>query len=130
MPRKMGGLGISSFKHFVQKMCLQKRHSLCASASEDVLEIWKNSSTCTRHVTSDQITEAHDSAAAASKFLKSEQKQLALVHVLGLQVQGALIICVTDSIASKNIQAWAAALDSLPSHLFNFARKAYKHKQA
>ena len=67
---------------------------------------------------------AHDSAAAASKFLKSEQQQLALDHVLGLQVQGALIKCVTGSIATKNIQAWAAALDSLPSHLFNFARKA------
>ena len=39
-------------------------------------------------------------------------------------MQGALIKCVTDSIVTKNIQAWAAALDSLPSHLFNFARKA------
>ena len=95
-------------------MCLQKRHSLRASASEDVREIWKNTST--RHVATDQIIVAHDSAAAASKFLKSEQS--------GLQVQGALIKCVTDSIASKNIQVWAAALDSLPSYLFNFARKA------
>ena len=122
MPRKMGGLGISSFKHLAQKMCLQKRHALRASVSEDVREIWKNTST--RHVATDQIFVAHDSAVVASKFLKSEQQQLALNHVLGLQVQGALIKCVTESIASKNIQAWVAALDSLPSHLFNFARKA------
>ena len=58
MPRKMGGLGISSFKHLAQKMCLQKRHSLRASASEDVREIWKNTST--RHVATDQIIVAHD----------------------------------------------------------------------
>jgi len=88
-------------------MCLQKRHSLRTSASEDVREIWKNTST--RHVATDQIIETHDSATATSKFLKSEQQQLALDHVLSLQVQGALIKCVTDSIASKNIQAWAAA---------------------
>src|SRR5271165_6900041 len=123
MPRKMGGLGISSFKHLAQKMCLQKRHALRASASEDVREIWKNTST--RHVATDQIIVAHDSTAAASKFLKSEQQQLALNHVLGLQVQGALIKCVTDSITSKNIQAWAAALDSLPSHLLTLLVKHY-----
>ena len=111
MPRKKGGLGISSFKHFAQKMCLQKRHALRASASEDVREIWKNTSN--RHVATDQIIVAHDSAAAASKFLKSEQQQLALDQVLGQQVQGTLIKCMTDSIANKKIQVWAAALSSV-----------------
>ena len=84
IPRKMGGFGISSFKHLAQKMCLQKRHSLRASASEDVREIWKKKST--RHVATDQIIVAHDSAAAASKFLffKPERQQLALDPVLGL----------------------------------------------
>ena len=104
-------------------MCLQKRHALRVSASEDVHEIWKNTST--RHVATDQIIVAHDSAAAASKFLKSEQQQLALDHVLGLQVQGALIKCVTDSIARRTFRHGRQRLTACPLIFLTLRVKHY-----
>src|ERR1700690_3782878 len=64
------------------------------------------------------------SFSAATKALKLDQQQTAENHLFGLQLQGAIPKCVSETIENKNIETWATALDSLPSHLFNFARKA------
>ena len=103
-------------------MCLTQRYSLRASASADVRALWKNSSS--RHVTTDQLIVSHDSVAAASKSLKLDQRKSDVNHLFGLEVQGALVKCVTESVFSKNIEIWASMIDYLPTHLFNFALKA------
>ena len=39
MPKRMTGLGIPTFKHLAQKLCLTKRYSLRASANPDIREL-------------------------------------------------------------------------------------------
>ena len=75
-------------------------------------------------VTTDQLIVSHDSVAAASKSLKLDQRKSDVNHLFGLEVQGASVKCVTESVPSKNIEIWASTIDNLPTHLFNFARKA------
>jgi hypothetical protein len=122
MPTRMTGLGIPTFKHLAQKMCLTKRYSLRASSSADVRELWSNSSS--RHVVTDQRIVSHDSVAAATKSLKLEQQNSDVSHLFSLEVQGASVKCVTETVCSKNIEIWSSTLNNLPTHLFNFARKA------
>ena len=122
MPRKMAGLGIPSFKHLSQKLCLTKRYALRTSASADVRELWSNSSS--RHVVTDQRIVSHGSIAAAAKSLKLDQQNSDINHLLSLEAQGKSVKCVTETVSSKNIETWASTLDNLPNHLFNFARKA------
>ena len=67
---------------------------------------------------------SHSSVTAAAKALKLDQIHKDANHIFGFQLQGALAKSVTESIATKNITLWASTLDNIPSHLFNFARKA------
>ena len=104
-------------------MCLTKRHYLHGSARADVREIWANFSS--EHVETDQLIVSHDSLAAASKKLASVQQKKASGHLFGLQLQGALAKSLSESVPGKNIELWVTTLNSLPAHLFNFARKAF-----
>ena len=72
----------------------------------------------------DELIVSHDSFSAATKALKLNQQQTAENHLFGLQLQGAIPKCVSETIKKRNIETWATALDNLPSHLYNFARKA------
>ena len=101
LPKRMGGMGISSIKSLAQKMCLTKRHYLHGSARADVREIWANSSA--QHVETDQLIVSHDSLAAASKKLVSIQQKKATDHLFGLQLQGALVRSLSESVLGKNI---------------------------
>ena len=122
MPKKMTGLGIPTFKHLAQKLCLTKRYSLRASANADIRELWANSSS--RHVVTDQLIVSHDSVAAATKTLKADQLNSAVNHLFSLEVQGASVKCIIDNVSSRNIEAWSSTLDNLLAVFFNFARKA------
>ena len=121
LPKKLTGLGISSFKQLSQKMSLSKRHSLRSSASADVRELWADSSS--QQVVVDELLVSHDSITAASKALTKHQQQTA-TRLLGLQLHGVIPKCVSETIENKNIELWAKTIDYLPSHVFNFARKA------
>ena len=122
MPKRMAGLGIPTFKHLAQKLCLTKRYSLRASANADIRELWSNSSN--RHVVTDQLIVSHDSVAAATKTLKADQLNSAVNHLFSLKVQGASVKCIIDNVSSRNTEAWSSTLDNLPAVFFNFARKA------
>ena len=60
--------------------------------------------------------------AAASKSLKLEQSKSDVNHLFGLEVQGASVKCVKESVSSKNIEIRASTIDNLPTHLFKFAQ--------
>jgi len=123
LPKKMGGLGISSIKSLAQKLCLTKRHALRASASADVREIWTD--TASQHVVTDQLIVSHDSLTAATKALALDQQQKAANHLFGLQLQGALAKSLSESVSGKNIELWVTTLNNISPRLFNFARKAF-----
>ena len=123
LPKRMGGMGISSIKSLAQKMCLTKRHYLHASANEDVREIWANSSS--QHIETDELIVSHNSLAAAAKKLAQDQQKKATDHLFSLHLQGALVKCLSESVSGRNIELWVATLNNLPAHLFNFARKAF-----
>ena len=122
MPRKLTGLGIASFKQLAQKMSLSKRHSLRSSTHSDVRDIWADTSN--QHVIVDELLVSHDSLSAATMALKLDQQRIATNHLFGLQLQGAIPKYVSENTEKKSIETWATTLDNLPSHLFNFARKA------
>jgi len=122
IPKMLTGLGISSFKHLAQKLSLTKRNSLRLSASSDIREIWAIS--FSEHIATDELLVSHDSITSSTKALKSEQQHTAVNHLFGLQLQGAVPKCVVETVERKNIEIWSATLDYLPTHLFNFARKA------
>ena len=86
LPKRLGGMGISSIKSLAQKMCLTKRHYLHGSANADVREIWADTSA--QHVVTDQLIVSHDSLAAAAKALALDQQQKAVNHLFSLQLQG------------------------------------------
>ena len=65
LPKRMGGMGISSIKSLPENESLTKRHYLHGSARADVREILVNSSS--QHVETDQLIVSHDSLAAAAK---------------------------------------------------------------
>ena len=60
----------------------------------------------------------------ALKIVSKEQQNSATNHLAGLSYQGLSIKSVIDNIVKKNITQWAKMTDSLPSHLYNFVRKA------
>jgi len=84
--------------------------------------LWADSSS--QHVVVDELLVSHDLITAASKALTKHQQQTAIDHLFGLQLQGVISKCVSETIENKNIEFWATTIDYLPSHLFNFARKA------
>ena len=100
MPKKLTGLGNPSFKQLSQKMSLSKRHSLQSSACADVRELWADSSS--QHVVVDELLVSHDSITAASKALTKHQQQTATDHLFGLQLQGVIPKCVSETIENKN----------------------------
>ena len=60
----------------------------------------------------------------ASTLLRDSQAKESLGHILGLQSQEVMAKTVNEIVLSKNIQLWKQAMDSLPEHVFNFARNA------
>ena len=122
LPRKLTVLGIASFKLLAQKKSLSKRHALRTSTNNDVREIWALSSA--QHVMVDELLVTHDSIAKATKALLLNKQQSGADHLFGLQLQGIIPKIVSETTENKNIELWATTLDSFPSNLFNFARKA------
>src|SRR6267154_1159490 len=59
-----------------------------------------------------------------NKILQDFQAKESLAHFLGLQSQGVIAKVVSETVLPKNIQLWKQVMDSLPEHVFNFARKA------
>ena len=60
----------------------------------------------------------------ASTILRDTQAKESLDHFLCLKSQGVMAKVVSDTVLPKHIQLWNQSVDSLPEHVFNFARKA------
>ena len=60
----------------------------------------------------------------ALKIVSNDQKNLAANHLVGLSYQGLSLKVVTECLLKKTINLWAKITESLPSHLYNFVRKA------
>jgi len=115
------GLGIPTFAHRAARMKLTRRHTLKTSKNISIREIWESSKR--PNILTDSMLEAFDFQKASSA-LKESQAEESLEHFLGLKSQGMLAKTVSETVLPKNIQHWKHAMDSLPEHVHNFARKA------
>jgi hypothetical protein len=123
LPRNLGGMGISTFKHLAEKMLLIKRHSLMSSTKEDIRQIWQESSA--HHIPTDELLVTYSSRSAATNNLKVSQTKQGADHLYSLQLQGIAAKTVAESVPKENINLWSNTLTSLPSAVHNFTRKAF-----
>ena len=120
-PKSKCGLGIPSWKNRFEKLLLSKRSALKNSPNMNIRDLWTD--TNDKNIVTDSsllIKCLKDSL----KIVTKEQKNVATNHLVGLAYQGLSIKSVTENILKKNIILWAKMTESLPSHLFNFVRKA------
>ena len=117
------GLGVQSFKNIADKLWLHKRNSMKNSSHLAIKQIWSESSE--KFIRTDsQLIEPNSSIGSASRKLVSSQIQQAEDHLFGLEIQGVAAKTVKENIPAPNILFWTTALESFPSFLFQFARKA------
>ena len=122
LPKSPCGMGVSSFKHIVQKMLVQNRYSMLHSANDAIQQVWTDTSS--RHIDADRLIVQNESLKSAQKVLKGEQKTRALTHLQGLQLQALTVKAVTSVIVKSNIVLWSDTVEYLSAVLYNFARKA------
>ena len=116
------GLGIPSFKNLSERLLVKKRHRMLHNTQPEMQQIWKDTSYL--HTVVDSLLLHDQSAAAASNSMREIQDEKAESHILSLVVQGRAVKTIRETISRQNIVSWSAVLDSLPQHLFTFARKA------
>jgi len=122
IPKSKCGLGIPSFKEIYERLWVGKRHKLMRSKHPDIQQIWRETSHL--HPTSDNLISNNDTASTALSNLRTSQEEIALTHIFSLKIQGQAQRIIIDIIPRANINSWAAVLESMPQHMFNFARKA------
>ena len=120
-PVNFCGLGIPTFAQRAARMRLTSRHLLHMSRNPSIRELWAASNG--PNILVDSQLEGRD-LKLASSLLRDSQAKESLDHFLGLQSQGVMAKTVNVTVLAKNIQLWKQAMDSLPEHVFNFARKA------
>ena len=115
------GLGIPSFAHRAARMALTRRHLLHTSKNPSIRELWEASKA--PNVSTDSLLDNRDLRRATAILIDSQVKE-SLEHYLGLKSQGIMAKTVNETVLPKNIQIWKQTLDSLPEHVFTFARNA------
>src|SRR6267154_2366012 len=120
-PTNFCGLGIPTFAQRAARMKLTRRYLLRSSKNPSIRELWEASKGLNVRV--DSLLDSRD-AKLASSVLRDSQVKDSLDHFLGLRSQGLMAKVVSETVLPKNIQLWKRVMDSLPEHVFNFARKA------
>jgi hypothetical protein len=121
-PKNMGGMGIPSFKSRSESLSLSKRYSLKNSSNKDINLLWGE--TAAKHVREESLLRCSGNVKSAAKSLSKEQTAKASSHLLGLPNQGIIFKTVTELISKNHISLWSSTLETMPSTVFNFARKA------
>ena len=127
LPVHKGGLGIPLLKNVSDQMWLQKRNALKHSSNSDIKQVW--SDTSHKHISSDSLL-ITDNLTTASITLKKSQMSKAKNHFYALEVQGIAARTVSDTVSKSNILLWTSNLESVPSYLRNFAKKALQQQLA
>ena len=116
------GFGIPSFKEISERMWVKKRHRLMHSSQPEIHQIW--SETSHLHPAPDNLIANNQTISSALDTMRTSQEESALSHVFSLGVQGRSVRTIIDTISRSNIISWSVVLESMPQHIFNFARKA------
>jgi hypothetical protein len=122
LPRRQGGLGISSFKLLAEKMRLIKRRVLWLSKDDELKQIAHN--TAAKNCKIDEVIAASKTLQNAKDSLVKTFQTKAADHLASLQCQGASLRSIEVNIPAKNILSWSKMSDYLPSFKYIFARKA------
>jgi len=120
-PQNFCGLGIPTFAQRAARMSLSRRHLLQSSKNSSIRELWAVSKGS--NILIDSLLDDRG-IKQASTILSNSQVTESLDHFLGLKSQGLMSKVVNESVLPKNIQLWKQVMDSLPEHVYNFARKA------
>src|SRR6266516_1506395 len=114
------GLGIPTFAQRAARLKLTRRHLLRSSKNASIRELWE----VTNHpnILADSLLDSRD-LKGASAILRASQNKESLAHFLGLKSQGVMAKTVNETVLPANIKLWQHVMDSLPDHVFNFARK-------
>jgi len=111
LPTNRGGLGITSVKTSAELPRLGQRFRLKHSTDASMNRLWAQ--TTLRHVTIDTfINENNDSCDQATKALRNARYENDWQHIQSLQLQGALIKCVTKSLSKTAIKKWSSQLSN------------------
>src|SRR6267154_1441044 len=119
-PTGFCGLGIPTFAHRAARMSLTRRHLLQSSKNPSIRRLWEASKG--PNILVDSLLENRD-LKKASTILRDTQAKESLDHFLGLKSQGVMAKVVNETVLQKHVQLWKQSVDSLPEHVFNFARK-------
>ena len=122
LPKTLLGLDIPSLVEIEAKLKLTMRNSLKNSQNEDIKDLW--TSTSYKYVASDSLLQNSKPVKLVKKELKTLNIKNSLCHVKGLQLQGFSITAVIDNVCKKQITLWSKYLETVPSQLFIFVRKA------
>src|SRR6266516_3078241 len=120
-PTNYCGLGISTFAQRAARIALTRRHLLQTSRNPSMRELWDASRG--PNILVDTLLDNKD-LNNASSILRDSQSKESSDHFLGLKSQGLMAKMVVETVLPKNIKLWKQTMDSLPEHVFNFARKA------
>ena len=121
-----GGHGIPLLKTLAEQLRLSLRCSLKNSKDEDITTIWKMSTNKNQNL--DAFAIQQQSKQSALDSLMAHNSEKIDKHISSLKIQGKSFTEIQKSVHQKAILKWNSFLETVPDHLFKFARKALQQQ--
>ena len=121
-----GGHGIPLLKTLAEQLRLSLRCSLKNSKDEDITTIWKMSTNKNKNL--DAYAIQQQSKQSALDSLTAHNSEKIDKHISSLKIQGKSFTEIQKYVHQKAILKWNSFLETVPDHLFKFARKALQQQ--
>ena len=120
-------LNVTSVKTSAELLRLGQRYKLKHSKSKNMNELWAQSTL--KNVPLDSFINANSgNCDQAKKALRNARQEVDWQHINSLQLQGALIRSVTDSLSKASIKKWSSQLSNVATPVFRFVCKALQQQ--
>ena len=126
LSKRKGGFGIPLLKTLTLQLRLSLRFSLKNSKDDDLTTIWNQ--TTNKNAKIDSLIDQQPTKQSAMNLLASEHSLKIDTHISSLKLQGKSFIEIQKALPQKSISNWNSFLESVPDHLFTFARKAMQQQ--
>ena len=123
LPKSMGGFEIPLLKSRTKKLRLSLRFCLRNNPNSDLRNIWRETSKFEPQL--DSLISIFEDRKNADKDLDLSISQTAYDHIFSLKSQGIIPRTIKESFSKSDISNWSSQINSLPTHLFIFIRKAF-----
>lgn len=128
IPKRLGGLGLVSFKDLNQKLQLKNRNYLKNSTNTSLNELWKL--TAVNNINTDEKLVNSKDLSPVLKSLELNQILEKCNHLESLSLQGLIFTSVTKFLTNCEISRWSHAIEAIPDIHFKFTRKAFAQQLA